>query len=203
MRHSLNEFEVTTRKAAIGAGFPVGIAVEMGQAAAWLAASGLDGSRAAVAALGGGLGSVNLEGADFPTITGPGVGMSGPSAFDLLLTNGNSVTLANVDTPLLLVGMAGVTSRGPAAGVGISFDGGDELKVGSCGVVGDIPATADIAVLKLLTDDPCPDGTLSADGSEIAADDWACLCELASRTYVPESEESREQGAGAGSIDND
>ncbi|MEX0340532.1 MAG: DUF3726 domain-containing protein [Arenibacterium sp.] len=38
---------------------------------------------------------------------------------------------------------------------------------------------------------------------EVPDDAWLSLNRLASRTYVPESEQSRQSGAGAGNIDND
>ena len=38
---------------------------------------------------------------------------------------------------------------------------------------------------------------------DITEDTWSVLSTLAARTYVPESDASRESGAGAGDIDND
>lgn len=43
---SLNEVQVTAKKAARGAGYPWGIAEEAGQAARWLCSHGLDGCAA-------------------------------------------------------------------------------------------------------------------------------------------------------------
>jgi hypothetical protein len=52
MRLSLNEIEVTVRKAALGSGLPLGLAEDAGAAAAWLAARGFPVAELIGAALG-------------------------------------------------------------------------------------------------------------------------------------------------------
>ena len=45
--------------------------------------------------------------------------------------------------------------------------------------------------------------TTAQGARDITEDTWSVLSTLAARTYVPESDASRESGAGAGDIDND
>ena len=159
MTRSLNEIEGMIHKAARGAGLPLGHADELAAAGVRLVAEGGDPGEITVA----------LDKAT-------GVAMTGPAAIDAVLATGEPVTLADVDSPHLLVAM--VAAREVAV----------TARIESTGVVLEPGETV---VLPL-------DGPVDVDAAH-----WARWSELAARTYVPASEASRESGAGAGLTDND
>ncbi len=206
MRHSLNEIEVTLRKATIGAGIPVGLAQDIGQAAAWLAACGMDGAGAGLAAITGksaaAIGQVADGGA--MTFTDASVAYAGPSAMDFLAA-GHAVQLTGMDAPLLLVGLAGVAATTYDLDIACDFGAAGVVSVTPDGLSGDLPAALgrDVNLTASPATSVANDTKASAAGIEVADAVWNNIVELAGKTYVPESEASRLLGAGAGLTDND
>jgi hypothetical protein len=209
MKRSLNEIEVAARRAAIGAGLPVGLAQDVSAAVAWLVARGLDGAGCLAALLEGVRREPSIaEQQDGSLIFADGrVEVCGASAIDLLLSrpSGASVTVKRANAPLLLAGLAGAA----AVQHGVAFElvcAGNTLLIA--------PETLDIDATCLTAD--C-DVTLSCRKTDGADDvplpdlngfiiddaNWRKIAEFAYKTYVPASEASRLTGAGAGLTDND
>ncbi len=209
MRHSLNEIEVTLRKATVGSGIPVGLGEDIGRAAAWLSARGLDGAAAGLTAIQSGtepcLGTVSANGD--VSFENARIAFCGPSAVDFLIAGGKGVTvrLGGVDAPLLMIGFAGVAAR--LYGVDIKVESGSGKAVyltpeGALGTPeGDL--SSDLVLSLESSDQPGGAGAASAAGIDVDAAVWNQIAALAQKTYVPESEASRLQGAGAGLTDND
>jgi len=210
VRHSLNEIEVLFKKAAVGAGYPFGVAEEIGQAGAWLCAQGQDGIAACLAGIETGLD------APAPTVSDSGtlsfadahVARCGPSALDLLLSDdtGGEVRLVNVDAPLLLVGLAGVAADAWATDIAMQFSDGCTVRVGPAGL--DMSVPPPVAGVDVIMELRKAGGTPSdrkppSGGLDVDARLWTEALALAARTYVPASDASRARGAGAGEIDND
>jgi hypothetical protein len=194
MRVSLNEVEATCRKAAAGAGCPHGTAAEIGHAAAWLAARGLDGAGAALAGLEGG----------WPVDRAAGAGRAirgGLVALDYCRAGLAHAALA-CDAPALMVGLAAVAC-GPDEGLALTFGGGATVRVGAAGFDG-WDGARPLDGEFVITNTPPPAAMpVSRAGAEVDPAIWERLTALAQRTYVPESDTSRQQGAGAGLLDND
>ena len=185
MTFSLNEVEATVRKAARGAGLPIGIAEDIGRAAAWLCARGEDGSAAALEGLRRYDASrpcaLNEAGAD-PAARAV---IEGLSAIDLIIAGcRDRVELSGLDVPMLLRGLVGISTAGRelAIELDLGLDGHATLIRREWHAAESAPHTrrheADPAV-------------------------WHELQGLAARTYVPASEASRAHGAGAGLVDRD
>lgn len=207
MRHSLNEIEVTLRKAGVGAGISVGLSEEVGRAAGWLAARQLDGASAGLLAVRGGLSACDLtqgEG-DCATFNGASVAVAGPSAFDVLAAGAAQVRLTGMDSPLLLVGLAGVAATDRDQSFELHFANGQVIGVSPEGASGLEPGAlgSDVTVRISASAKPADTVPPNAKGIEVSDTDWQEISALAAKTYVPESDASRDQGAGAGSIDND
>jgi hypothetical protein len=208
---SLNEIETTLRKAALGAGWPLGLAEEVGRAAAWLCGFGIDGVAAALPALAAGpsLAEAARAGAlwRFP---GARAAAAGPSALDLLRAAGEgaSAALEGVDAPLLLLGLAGVAAADAGGGFALDVEGRDSARgwarVGArtLALAGEAPAPGAAVALRRLAAAPAgraPSTTRAAPDPTL----WAQAAALADRLLVPASETSRARGAGAGLIDDD
>jgi hypothetical protein len=208
MRLSLNEIEVTARKAALGAGLPLGLAEDTGMAAAWLAAAGFPvaelmrsalettGPRALRLQEAEGGWRLAGEASPLPAL------VAGPSASDLAVVLakegcGGRLRL-RVDVPAIAFAHSALASA--RAKLSLAFSTADSL------------AEADIARLSLLRD--C-EVTIEAgggrgaqvgpahDGIMVEPTAWAAVQALANRMLVPATRHSRERGAGAGLIDTD
>lgn len=120
---SLNEVEVTIRKAGVGAGLPHGVAVETGRAAAWLAGAGLpafDICEPALSALLNGetsVGTARREGCGWsiePAATGllcPCYG--GVAAADLLNAGASPIRIVDTMSPVLVIALLVVIGDAP------------------------------------------------------------------------------------------
>lgn len=209
MRLSLNEIEVTARKAALGAGLPLGLAEDAGMAAAWLGAAGfpvaalmrsaLETTRTPCALrLEEAEGGWRLTGEVSPL---PAL-MAGPSACDLAVTlakEGRRGRLRlRVDVPALALAQSALASA--RAKVSLAVRTADGL------------TDADIAPLSLLRD--CEITIEAGDGRDaqvgpafdgimVEPTAWAAVQALANRMLVPATRHSRERGAGAGLIETD
>lgn len=206
MRHSLNEIEVSCRKAAVGAGIPVGLGEDIGKAAAWLSARGFDGAGAAVNSIKAGMRLAAGEiGTDVVTFNAARAAIDGPTAMDFLLAKvAPSVVLTDVDAPLLIIGLAGVAAAESDVCIDVEVDGVHHVALvpdGLASVIGsEIGGSLRLSLTNRVAkavDNP------STSGIEVSKDAWDLISELAQKTYVPETEASRLAGAGAGLTDND
>ncbi len=206
---SKSEIETTLRSAAVGSGWPFGLAEDIGRAAAWLVLHDLDGVGAALAAIEAG-----------PTAPQPAertadgwllYGTQGPaaaiSALDLALSAEaeERIRLKSCSHPLLLVGVAGSAAKAFECGFALGFGAGAEAGVLADGLQlkGDLPTgPCDVAITH---QPPGRKRDCSAEVGLLNVEDaaWRAAKALAAKTYVPASEASRAHGAGAGLLDND
>jgi hypothetical protein len=181
---SYNEVQSLARKAAAGAGLPHGVAEDIGLAAAWLAARGADAVGIVVAALAG---------------QGPHDILDGLAEIDALCGGGKDA-VALGDHALLLIGLAGAVAKETGSRLAVDRGGGDIVPLASVRDVGSLASAS--ALRRMSGDDQAawPDAPRPAP-SDAAA--YAAALALAAKTYVPASDLSRAQGAGAGTTDND
>lgn len=209
MRRSLNEIELMARKAAVGAGWASGLAEDAGRAAAWLCRHGYDGVQAVYASVRTGPRDISVE----DTQTGlvfhdARAARAGPSALDLLADGGMTehAILRNVDSPVMLLGLAGTLSAQYGTAVGLEFANGARARVASdcLQITGAVSyASCDVQVQRITWSGVPARPTDATTGFNANEDIWAKLESLAAKTYVPATDESRRRGAGAGLIDND
>lgn len=207
---SSNELLAAAHKATTGAGYPTGIAEEVSRATVWLCHQGLDGVTASLA----GIEDANVT----PPRLLPGqliafgdarAAMHGPSAIDLLVAGAapDGIVMYDLDSPLLLVGLAGVAAASHSAGFTLTDEDGKRCVLSPVGFDGDAHLTPAKVHLRATTpQDFTPEGKRESAGrAGIEVDDrlWSRLSEYAARTYVPATEQSRIAGAGAGLTDND
>jgi hypothetical protein len=232
VRLSLNEVEVTTRKAALGAGFPLGLAEEAGASAAWLAAAGLPFEKLLAAAL---LTTLCEEPQVIRrdrvyTMAGNTSACSAirvvPSACDLVIASAaarDQVTVeAVVDVPALAIAQAVLASS--ASSVPLALEIGSMLSAVTIknppvlfGTVAELARfRSELIRIRLAQQgDGSPKHAMdpvvlkharaSALEEGVWAEDlyWERIRSLAARTLVPATAQSREHGAGAGLIDSD
>ena len=170
---ALNEVETLVKKAARGAGVPVGQAEDLGRVTAFLAGTG--GSAASVtAALQDPICPTDARWQDnqVTVIAGPAA-LIGPIIRDAFAMGCTTAVLANIaHAPLVSAFLA-------QSGIAQKWDGKTVTE-------------SDTTVLKPTTKPVT-----------IPADDWQVWNGLAAKTYVPETKASRVSGAGAGLTDND
>lgn len=221
MRLSLNEIEVTARKAALGAGLPLGLAEEAGAAAYLLAAgrvpvagilrTALEGPVTARLELrpGDGIWHLTSEANPLPTL------VAAPSACDLVIAaarQGSPIRLrAVMDLPILALAQAVLASERANLPVTVEIGGELWLADSKRGIPGDIARLSQLRAAELLfhclgpaqpvvSAPPVP---AAHEGASVDAGDWARIQALADRMLVPATRHSRERGAGAGLIDTD
>ena len=211
---SLNEIETMLRKAAVGSGLPVGLAEDIGRAGAWLAAQGHDGVDAALKAIRDRFRD-RLLSPEIPVREG-GIlvfhtshsAICGPSAIDLLVAEeaSHGVRLLNVDSPVLIIGLAGTAAVNYCIEINLAFSYGGEASVSADNLVlnGSLPAPGtDIFITIRKVGRKTRKGKSHMGGVVISEEIWREAAAFAARTYVASTEESRLQGAGAGMTDND
>lgn len=184
---SYNEVQTLARKAAAGAGLPYGVAEDIGEAAVWLSARGVDAVAAVVDALAG---------------RGPDDILDGLADIDALCCGGrDEVALHGRDCGLLLIGLAGATAGEMGLCLAVERGEGAVVPLALVEDAGGLMPSA--AVLRLLPGDDrlARPATPRPAASDLAA--YAAALALAARTCVPASDFSRAQGAGAGTTDND
>ncbi|MBN9033248.1 MAG: hypothetical protein BGO05_15275 [Rhizobiales bacterium 63-7] len=183
---SYNEVSSTARKAASGAGLPHGVAEEIGQAAVWLSARGLDAVGIAVRALSG---------------SGPRTILAGLPAIDTLCSGEgpDEAALEGADCSLLLLALAGVASDNVGLSLAVKREDGSLLPLdAACRE----PATNRLCLVRRGQGDTA-EATLSSRPAATSEAAYAAALALAAKTYVPASDLSRAMGAGAGTTDND
>jgi hypothetical protein len=208
MRRTFNEIAGTLKKAAVGSGFPPGLAEDAGRAAAWLARNGADGVGAVLAGIERGFSGVSADrsqdaGVDFDDAH---VAVVGPCALDLVLAGiaGGGVRLKNADAPVMMIGLAGCVADDHETAFRLEFSNGATADVGQGGfsLSGEFPVPGcDVTVTPAAH---AAGGRAEvARGADVDPAIWKRADALAVKTYVPATEASRLQGAGAGLTDND
>ena len=159
MRVSFSEIEVTLRKAALGAGIPLGLAEDFGRIGCWLATRRVNPLPSGLAALdafdSGNSGAGEVVGTEQELTFAPKAGQSlsalyaGSSACDLLCVQRSAVQLRQVDAPLLVLVSAALASGEHSLAIQVELPSSDgETAVACCdsGMV-----RADAAVLERFT----------------------------------------------------
>ncbi|MGJ7043627.1 hypothetical protein J2Y63_006913 [Shinella sp. BE166] len=187
---SYNEVQSLARKAASGAGLPHGVAEEIGHAAVWLSARGVDAIRIVVDALG-------------DDAQGRQAVLRDQAAIDALCCGETAQVLpADHAHGLLLIGLAGAAAMDTGLNLAVQQGNGDVAPLARVSDVGGLLPT--MKTLRVMPDDAAPpacSGTPRPTATDAGA--YAAALALAARTYVPASDLSRAQGAGAGTTDND
>ena len=203
----MNQIETTIAKAALGKGWPHGLAEECGRAAVWLAARGFDGVGAALDAIRPGPAELTVEETPEALIFQDAQAIrSAPSAFDLTAadTGPKRVVLQGTDQPLLVIGFAGIAARSYGKVFRLRFaddcraivDGFEATLAGAIPLPG-----AEVAIEA----ETAEQQTTALVATDIEIDDrlWHDALIMAAKSYVPSSASSRALGAGAGLIDDD
>lgn len=218
----MNEIEVLSLKAARGAGLPWGLAQEAGWAVRWLEARELPGAET-LARL---IENIDLDAGGLPRLETlmpdvdilpwrasggalPGL-MAGIAFLDraMMIEANGELEMVVVKEPLLFLPFAAAASGVSGHPLEVVWAGNRKLVSGG-EIVGAVPLVEDIEAVEYMSVRvvglmPVAGGPKPGTGG-VAVDDsvLARLDAFAARTYVPESEESRQKGAGAGNIDND
>lgn len=228
---SLNEIEISVRKAGIGAGLPYGIANETGRAAEWLALAGLPAYAICAEALEASLDKKVAVGRGTDTGAGWMVASAddrplcachaGVVAADLLNAGSTSIRLRSVASPVLVVALLVAVSNAPYVSVVLGDgDGQSAILIASAQVslvhglelsawttpsdllIDLAEAAGAVSPLRVYADTASREKVFAAGvPPEEAAS--AAIARLFARTLVPASDASRERGAGAGRIDSD
>ena len=215
MKLSLIEVEAMSKKAARGAGYSWGVAEEAAKAVGWLCRNGIDGVNAL---------AVLLEQYD-----GAGAKLVGPNSLDgdwnsadgsafCPLTVGASLSdcatlwgesgkdIANVCVPVLVVPFVAYSARAVGNAMEVNFDDCSVVTDGQsiwCSQFDDclrVHMAENMSVRPAaISGKPLPVQIRAVPTKE----NWAVLERFAHRTYAPDTEESRQKGAGAGLSDND
>jgi hypothetical protein len=197
MTPSLNEIQVECKKAARGAGLPWGLAEEVGQAMAWLAGQGIDALPVLLDYLEA---LPDRDASGDPIRAGTWIADQAKR-----LAEGESLSVAEIRQPILVLPFMAMAARSIGRPIGLTHRDGDWM-VSSAAL-----PEQDLREVTALHSVTCRAGTAAADAApsvsapRLDIDDlvWQRLKDLAQRTYVPATEQSRLLGAGAGSIDND
>jgi len=212
--YSLNEIDVTAKRAARGAGLPWGMAEEAGKCARWLEANGLPGSEAMLAQL------INIDGTDCHQ-NGPDVGsevwtaqsgtlcplMTGAAISDhaTQIAAQGSAKLGPVSNPLLLLPFVATTASRAGSQIEVSWQGTKATVTAKVVVVenGDTLTSDKAETVECRLVDGATIEDTANERCVIPASTWAELGKLGHRTFAPDTEASRLAGAGAGLSDND
>lgn len=203
---SLNEVESGIRKAALGAGLPLGLAEDTGRAVAYLHGAGFDGISAALDCFSQGFtpAIAMRENGQARFEVGHPIGLA-IAALDLVAAGQvQQAKLIAFSQPLLAVGLALVASVDQNAGFSLTFARGAKAVILAQGIAleGVIPNEPDAIVISL-TNTPTQIPARQAQIPNVSAGLWDQIQRLAACTYVPSSAQSRLLGAGAGVTDND
>ncbi len=211
MTFAFNELESLLKKAAIGAGFPVGHAMAIASAGGWLGRRGFAVCDIVHRAVSGGPRESVIRSVDGVTVfEAARAGVDGVAGIDLLLAGvaGDAVTLKELDEPRLLIGLAGVAAKAHGVGFAIGTETNEFVIGGGSGIAAAHVQLAggETVALGRRPDLSGVDGAVLAsryDPAATADGSWSLIEQLAHRTYVPASDASRLSGAGAGLTDND
>lgn len=216
MTFSLNEIEVTGKRAARGAGYSWGLAEEAGKAARWLTVHDLPGPEMLAELL------TRNDGRPYEALApepaaGPWQSRSGPlcpliSGAALCdraqeIARGQAIELGATAYPLLLVPFAAAAAKLGAMTILLIWPD-VRVEVGADGFALEGDASALTArsvecVRCCKGDGGMTMAPVNLPGRAIAAETWSRLGAFAQRTFAPATEASRLAGAGAGLQDND
>ena len=221
MQVSLNEVFATARKAALGNLLPIGVADDVAAAMRFASAGGLPVIEPLAALLSDcatlcrHMPECATNGDTLvwkPTNSAHTICplMFGPSFADSLQSHDASVSrivLKNVQAPVLLAGFFCDFEGDAHITWGDSFVSISDGRVQEFSVTGTLTGVADVTV-SLDADDvqyAADNKTANSIESGVAVEDavWSALTAEAAKTLVPETEESRLHGAGAGLVDTD
>ena len=206
MSFSLNEIEVTAKKAARGAGYPWGLAEEAGRATRWLCAQGLDGPAALAPLLDAGFAASLVDHAP-QSLAGPWTVahplcplITGAALSDCAATL--PARVGPVMAPLLLLPFLASAARQIATPLSLSTDAITATTDGTgLALSGPMPGMANTVEIGPTAMPSVTQAQHSRARPDPTA--WETLGRYAYRTYAPATEESRLKGAGAGLSDND
>ncbi len=197
------------KKAAIGAGLPVGLAEDASQAGAWLIGQDQDGVGAVLMAIKEGINSPGAKIREGHTqiFLEARVAFCGPSSVDLLASDASvdEIHLCNVDSPFLLMGQAGIGYQDFGIELILRFSGGATASISKQGLSlrGPPPEEGtDVFMTCRQSNQTTGIANTRTNDIEIGMEAWRAIEALAAKTYVTSSEISRAKGAGAGLIDN-
>lgn len=212
--YAMNELQALVYKAAVGCGVPVGNAQELAAAGVWLARRRFPACEIIVRGLAGADDShCNARKTDRGIeLAAARAIMSGPGAIDHLIAAGDTdhhVRLTGLDEPSLLAAMVGVAADRFALAFALATPD-DTIVIGPTSDIASatIPLCGPIDVT-LRYASPGETANRSADldtrydPAAVSDTGWTQLENLAQRTYVPATDQSRARGAGAGLTDND
>ena len=217
MTWSLNELEAETKKAIRGVGLSWGLAEEGGKAVRWLAAHGIDplpaladvlerhDRRARITSV------IKITEAGRRTADAPLcpiiLGTMLCDDADRLATN--AFVAGPVARPLLLAPFVAAAARIVGRPLQFEADGGQVSLNAQGDPAGDLSSldVADVVEIRCAAmADRVPGSQSKAASTRGIGTDpqaWQRIAAYGHRTYVPASERSRREGAGAGLIDND
>lgn len=207
MNLSLNEVEVTAKKAARGAGYSWGLAEEAGKATRWLCAQGLDGCGILADLLSA------TDGQDLSKMSPTALGNEWTAASGQLcpLIAGASLSdhsaqisqsglnLGSVLSPLFLVPFV---ARLNGQSIRVEWDGGSAVTDGG-NLSLSLNGTPVASAVTVHTTDQAVPVSVTHTRAKPSDQDWSTLIQLTGRTYAPATEESRLLGAGSGLSDAD
>jgi hypothetical protein len=217
MTWSLNELESEARKAIRGAGLPWGLAEEGGKAVRWLAAHGIDPLPALADALERHDRSERIASAWRITETGRWTAAAPLCPITLgatLCDDADRLAMHDfvagpVARPLLLAPFVAAAARILGRPLQLEAEG-RQISLNQHGdPAGDLSSldAADAAAIRCTSTADRVSGSqskaASTRGIETDPQSWQRIACFVHRTYVPASERSRREGAGAGLIDND
>ncbi|MEO5325971.1 DUF3726 domain-containing protein [Mesorhizobium sp. CC13] len=183
---SYNEVLTVARKAAGGAGLPHGVAEDVGEAAVWLSARGVDAVSIVVDALGS-----------------PAEILGAQAAIDALCCGETAeIAAEGWNCRLMLIGLAGAVAAGTEMNLAVRKAGNVEPLARMVTAEALVPSVVGLLLLPF-ADDGAPTPLRSHRPAATDAAAYAAALGLAAKTYVPASELSRARGAGAGTTDND
>ena len=202
MTFSLNEVEVTSKKAARGAGYSWGLAEEAGKAIRWLCARELDGCGALLLLLTktDGMATMQVTPDTHQMIWQAKGGflcavMTGCCVSDLAERDDPTFRFGPIIAPLLMLPFVATVARVRQCNMHVTWPGGNAVTDGEqINLTGTIPdfvtdmqieAGGVIKAVAQVQSRALPDSAV-----------WARLHAFAHRTYAPATEESRQKGAG-------
>ena len=213
--YSLNEIDVTAKRAARGAGLPWGISEEAGKSARYLEANGLPGAETTLALL------KQIDGTDCRENcpdTGSAIWtaksgalcplMSGTALSDLAnkFSTEAEVTLGAMLNPLLFVPFVAVVASQTETSIEVSWSGA-KIVVSASGL--STEGSKDALTVSRVDSVQCKscsavkNPSAAPSRAPILVETWSHLGDLGHRTFAPDTEASRIAGAGAGLSDND
>ena len=215
MHVSRNEVMLAALKASRGARLPNGLAEDIAGATLWLCDHNFPGLDVLYRALSAAIAADESQprsGQGGQTRSAPGhddlqdppgrnamMVYTGPSWIDLALAEpGEALRVTDVDEPWLLLGLAGHAARLYKTALSMQWDNNNATLLSTSGAVWIGRRELSTAVTITVA---MPESV--GEGLDIAPEKLARINQLAARTYVPASDESRLKGAGAGIVDED